>query len=158
MDKLEGSKVTVTGELQPGRFIVKRNRAGQEGYIVLAPFIVNREARYSRFETQTENTKFMLNLGWVPKESKHRIKEAAPIDVLKFDELPEELANDWDAPAKSTITAFVRKGEERDILRGYNNWHQDRLYKFIDLNLLDGVFNTVRPAFRQVYLDRVQEA
>jgi len=53
----------------------------------------------------------MLNIGWVPKESKHRIKEIAAIDALNFDELPEELANDYDAPAKSTITAFVRRGE-----------------------------------------------
>jgi len=31
----------------------------------------------------------MLNLGWVPKESKHQIKEAAACDILKFDELPD---------------------------------------------------------------------
>ena len=31
----------------------------------------------------------MLNLGWVPKERKHKINEAAAIDVLEFDENPQ---------------------------------------------------------------------
>lgn len=97
----------------------------------------------------------MLNLGWVPKDSKHRIKDTAAINILKFDELPEELANDEDAPARSTITAYVRKGESRDIFRGYNNFTNDRLYKFIDLPLMERVFSAIHPSFRHVYLDRV---
>lgn len=71
--------------------------------------------------------------------------------------MPEELALDEDAPVRTTITAYVRKGEQRDILRGYNNHPHDRLYKFIDLPLLERVFNSIEPSFRQVYLDRTED-
>lgn len=97
----------------------------------------------------------MLNLGWIPKESRHKIRNAAAIDILKFDDLPEELAADEDAPATSTISAYVRKGEQRDIVRGYNNWHSEKLFKFIDLNLMERLFSTVHASFRHVYLDRI---
>lgn len=40
LDSYEGAKIRVAGALQPGRFVIKRKRGDQEGYIVLAPFIV----------------------------------------------------------------------------------------------------------------------
>lgn len=33
-------KVNIDGVLKEGRFLVKRNRGKQEGYMVLAPFVV----------------------------------------------------------------------------------------------------------------------
>ena len=78
----EGCRVQVKGELQPGRFVIKRNRGEQEGYLVLAPFILDKKQFTQRPYGKTLNNKLMLNLGWVPKESKHKIKEAAAIDIL----------------------------------------------------------------------------
>ena len=43
--KWEGVKVNLDGMLQPGRFIVKRKRGNQDGYIVLAPFTVEVDMR-----------------------------------------------------------------------------------------------------------------
>lgn len=37
---LEGKKVSVTGEIQPGRFIVRKKKGNQDGYAILAPYIV----------------------------------------------------------------------------------------------------------------------
>jgi len=48
----------------------------------------------------------------------------------------------------------VRKGETRDVFRGYNNFAKDRLYKFIDLQLLEYAYGSIHPSFRYVYLDR----
>lgn len=124
---------------------------------MLAPFIT-RKVRTGRGPyDKAQLTKYMLNLGWVPKESKHKIRETAAIDVLDFDDLPEEMADYEAPPVTSTITAFVRRGEERDILRGYTNWAEDRLYKFIDLNFLAALFGGTNPSFRHVYLDRTIE-
>ena len=55
---------------------------------------------------------------------------------MTFDELPEELANDEDAPATVTVSAYVRRGEQSDVRRGYNNWVEDKLFKYIDLGLM----------------------
>lgn len=117
-----GKKVVVTGSLQPGRFIVKRKRGDQDGYIVLAPFIVGQKYFNLTPYSKPVCTKFLLNLGWVPKDSKGKIKQAAATDILPFDDLPEYLADEEEAPFASTITAYIRKGEQSDLLRGYNNW------------------------------------
>lgn len=86
----------------------------------------------------------MLNLGWVPKESKHRILETAATDVIDVNELPEELASEEDsAPALSTISAYVRKGEHSDIFRGYRNFVDEQLYKWIDLDALEKQYFSV---------------
>lgn len=52
------------------------------------------------------------------------------------------------------MTAFVRRGERRDILRGYNNWVADRLFKFIDLEYMEKIFGATDVGFRYLYLDR----
>ena len=64
-------------------------------------------------------TKYMLNLGWVPKNFKHRIREASAIDILPLNDLPDHLADEEDdtIPITSTVTAYIRKGEESD-----NKW------------------------------------
>jgi hypothetical protein len=71
--------------------------------------------------------------------------------------LPEEMLNLSDPPTRSTITAYVKKGERKDVFRGYNNFVEDQLYKFVDLPFLEGVYNSVHPSFRHVYLDRADE-
>lgn len=153
---VEGKLIQVKGELRTGRFMVKRKRGDQEGYMVLAPFTVRKDpASLQQFSKVVQN-KFVLNLGWVPLESKHKLRQVAAIDILDFDELPEELADDENAPITETVTAYVRRGEHRDISRGYNNWWEERLFKFIDLNLVSNIFGIVNNSSRFVYLDRVQ--
>lgn len=40
----------------------------------------------------------------------------------------------------TTIEAYVRRGEEREILNGLNNWRDQKLYKYIDLAWLSRLF------------------
>ena len=35
----------------------------------------------------------MINLGWVPKDNKNRIRQTAAVDVLPFDDLPDHYAD-----------------------------------------------------------------
>ena len=54
---------------------MKRNRGKQEGYMVLAPFIVqtsNNEGNDNEnYNLHNSHRKFILNLGWIPKSRKH---------------------------------------------------------------------------------------
>ena len=62
--------------------MVKRNRGKQEGYIVLAPFIVssyNSETTIKdTYANHSASRKFILNLGWIPKSRKHLIFATIP--------------------------------------------------------------------------------
>lgn len=59
----------------------------------------------------------------------------------------------------TTVEAYVRRGEERDILNGLNNWKDQRFYKFIDLNWLTTLFRITNTAEAQVvYLERVAKS
>jgi hypothetical protein len=63
--------------------MIKRKRGNQDGYMIFAPFIVQRinNGLKNRFDF-TLNIKYMLNLGWVPMESKHKIRSCAADDAL----------------------------------------------------------------------------
>jgi hypothetical protein len=63
--------------------IIKRKRGHRDGYIILAPFVVHKRVPApTKSDEFTLNTKYMLNLGWVPMESKHKIRECAADDIL----------------------------------------------------------------------------
>lgn len=46
----------------------------------------------------------------------------------------------------TTVEAYVRRGEEREILNGLNNWRDRKLYKFIDLAWLSRLFRIANEA------------
>lgn len=55
----------------------------------------------------------------------------------------------------TNVTAYIRKGEEEDFRNGRANWHEQYLYKFIDLNLLSRVFRISNEKEGEaVYLER----
>lgn len=59
----------------------------------------------------------------------------------------------------TTVEAYVRRGEERDILNGLNNWRDQKFYKFIDLNWLTTLFRISNSAEAgTVYLERVAKS
>ena len=173
-EKWEGQKIVLDGIINPGRFIVKRKRGDQEGYLVLAPYTIQKQ-KFSLlpFAKQIER-KILINIGWVPKGSKHLIKDAAEASVIAPNDYSEAVAearvrtielgdgleresgeSDFYQPT-STITAYVRRGEKKDVLRGYNNWIDRDLFKFIDLPLISKVWCPVNTQeFETVYLDRV---
>lgn len=66
--------------MKEGRFLVKRNRGNEEGYIVLAPFTVQKDKALNT--KRKVERKFVLNLGWIPKHSKHLIKTVTAADVI----------------------------------------------------------------------------
>lgn len=79
--------MNLDGVISDGRFFVKRNRGKQEGYLVLAPFIVNSSNVDSYFrneetyKTHTTNRKFIINLGWIPKSRKHLVYDSIETDA-----------------------------------------------------------------------------
>jgi len=64
------------GVVKPGRFFVKRNRGTQEGYLVMAPFVISHRNYSIQLEEAANSNhyrKFILNLGWVPKSHKNLV-------------------------------------------------------------------------------------
>ena len=66
------------GSIGDGRFFIKRNRGKQEGYYVIAPFIINSYNNDvyiddSSYGVHTANRKFLVNLGWIPRSRKYLV-------------------------------------------------------------------------------------
>lgn len=84
----EGKKVNLDGYIRPGRHFIKRNRGNQEGYLVLAPFTIEAdfteaiERDLEQIEATSIQRKFVLNLGWIPKSSKHLALDMVPYSVV----------------------------------------------------------------------------
>lgn len=58
----------------------------------------------------------------------------------------------------TTVDAYVRRGEEQEILNGLNNWRDQKLYKFIDLAWLTRLFRISNEAEAStVYLERISK-
>lgn len=106
--------------------------------MVLAPYTIQKRTLTSKWKRY--GRAFMINVGWVPKGSKHLVLDGAGYGAIPVNDYSENLtdsrekgietgdhlerlspeADNW-FPVSST-TAYVRKGEQKDILRGYNNW------------------------------------
>lgn len=160
--------------MKDGRFLVKRNRGNEEGYIVLAPFTVQRDKAITT--KRRVERKFVLNMGWIPKNSKHLVKTLTAADAIGENEYTAE--NRVEAMEKqrndqllrdprllssmntiTTVDAYVRRGEEREILNGLNNWKDRKFYKFIDLAWLSRLFRMSNEAEAStIYLERVQRS
>ena len=56
----------------------------------------------------------------------------------------------------TTVEAYVRRGEQKEILNGLNNWRDRKLYKFTDLPWLTRLFRiTNEEEASTIYLERV---
>lgn len=160
--------------MKEGRFLVKRNRGNEEGYIVMAPFTVQRDKALAN--KRKVERKFIINMGWIPKHSKHLVKTLTAADALgenqytdenriealekqSYDNLYRDPRNLENVLTITTLEAYVRKGEERDILNGLNNWKESKLYKFIDLPWLSRLFRIANESESSVvYLERVPKS
>jgi hypothetical protein len=142
---------------------VKRNRGKQEGYYVLAPFVVNSHNSESsmsivsidNYNVLTRKRKFILNLGWIPRSRKYLVYNSFSSDFLgeqiynnrqealakqREDGLPRDpLVPETTVPI-TNISAYVRRGEVEDKINGRVNFKKNYLYKYIDLNVLTRVF------------------
>ena len=84
MSSWDCKKVNIDGVVKGGRFFVKRNRGKQEGYLVLAPFVVNTANNETfakspeAYQAATLNRKFIINLGWIPRSRKHLVFTTVP--------------------------------------------------------------------------------
>ena len=140
--------------------------------MVLAPYIIQKYGTHSKSRKFSRSV--VINLGWIPKESKHLIVDASGVGAIeendysdvgeakqisrdKNDGIDREAANsDYYWMPASTVTAYVRKGEKKDILRGYNNWPKQHVYHFIDLPFFSRIFGTAAHyEAEKVYFDRV---
>lgn len=153
--------MNLDGTIKAGRFFVKRNRGKQEGYLVLAPFVVstqNLESVYKTPESYEANNlhrKFIINLGWIPRSRKHLVYTTIPENVIgeeTYEDRQEALSKqeedglirdplqpDISVPV-TNVTAYVRRGESADPWNGRSNWAENYLYKWINLNELTRVF------------------
>lgn len=155
---------------------MKRNRGSQEGYFVLAPFVVNsiNTEPFARtraaYTAMTINRKFVINLGWIPRSRKHQVYTTVGIDAYGEEPYPDRnealkkqaadglrrdpLMPDMTVPV-TNLTCYIRKGEIEDRINGRVNWKDNYLYKFIDLKLLSRVFRIQNQAEGEtVYLER----
>jgi hypothetical protein len=128
----ECKKVNLDGVIDEGRFFVKRNRGKQEGYLVLAPFIVNSSNRDNYFKSEetykahTSNRKFIINLGWIPRSRKHLVYDSVDTDAYgeeTYTTREEALAKqNQDGLVRdpltpnttvpvTNLTAYIRRGE-----------------------------------------------
>ena len=59
----------------------------------------------------------------------------------------------------TTVEAYVRRGEEREIFNGLNNWKDQKFYKYIDLAWLSRLFRISNESESSViYLERVPKS
>jgi hypothetical protein len=175
----ECKKVNLDGVIKEGRFFVKRSRGKQEGYLVLAPFVVetiNTETYVKSPEFYTANNahrKFIINLGWIPRSRKHLVYTTVPenvvgeetyedrIEALRKQEqdglIRDPLKPDITVPI-TNVTAYVRKGETADPWNGRTNWADHYLYKWINLQELTRVFRVFNEEEGEtVYLERTSK-
>ena len=174
LTKWEGQKVQLDGIIGNGRFIVKRKRGNQDGYLVFAPYNIQKTKASEVAWSKKAERRMIVNLGWVPKSSKHLIVDSCEVVALPANDYNENLMEAFETSEVnndglernssesefwypvSTITAYVRRGEQRDILRGYNSWQSSKLFKFIDLPLMTKLFGAVNSnEASTIYLDRI---
>lgn len=75
------------GSIGEGRFFIKRNRGKQEGYYVIAPFIINSYNNdvyidENSYKVHTANRKFLINLGWIPRSRKYLVYNSIGDDAF----------------------------------------------------------------------------
>ena len=168
-------KVNLDGVIGEGRMFVKRNRGKQEGYLVLAPFIINTmnpDTFYKEelHRSHNSNRKFVINLGWIPRSRKHLVYDSIGtgafgqevytdrIEALEQQEqdglIRDPLKPELSVPI-TNLTAYVRNKEKEDRFNGRVNWKSENLYKWIDLNLFTRLFRMFNEAEAEsVYLER----
>jgi len=152
--------VNLDGVIEQGRFLVKRSRGKQEGYIIFAPFIANTQNDTLFFDEDTYaknnvNRKFLINLGWLPRSRKNEVYSSIGTSTFgeevytdRIEALEKEkkdgLIRDPIKPEMTrpitNVTAYVRRGEHEDRLNGRTNWKKHNLYKWVDLEFLTRVF------------------
>lgn len=66
-------RVSVDAQLEEGRFVIKRNRGNEEGYFVMAPVTIAKDSYVAPNDKRKYHRKFIVNMGWIPKTSKHMI-------------------------------------------------------------------------------------
>lgn len=174
LERWNCKKVTIDAQLGEGRFIIKKNRGDEEGYMVLAPAIVAKDEVPSKGDKNRFNRKFIVNLGWIPKSSKHMIPKTSAYDVIGENDYTEDpvaareinrIKGDCLNRATSfedyyyplcTFSAYVRPGEEENKARGRSNFKSMKLFKFIDLEFIARVFRIANhDEASTVYFERV---
>lgn len=98
--------------------------------MIFAPVTVSKDLAPTLRESNKFHRKFVVNLGWIPKTSKHMIKTTTASDIIGENDYSEDpiaarklnlikgdnlgrapFFEDLYMPI-STITAYVRKGEQ----------------------------------------------
>jgi len=166
--------VKLTGYFKEERFFVRKTRDGRVGYAVFAPFITAMDD-YDLKKDNNANPMLehglMVNLGWVPIENKGDIEmgsEPIPaLDALENTDLISEdrhtlFANNPDnvieehVVSLTEVVGIVRKGENKDLLRGQVNFPYDGVYQYIDLPFMARLFKFFNyEGASQAYIERL---
>lgn len=105
----------------------------------------------------------------MPKEFKEKIEDNdTPLPLTEFSEethpgyllindgFNRDLNNEDLYVPLTKLTGYLKAGEKRNILKGYNNWADEQHYKFIDLFYIARWFRSVNVDTASIaYLERV---
>jgi len=168
--------VKLQGYFKEERFFVRKTKDGRVGYCVFAPFVTAMDDYDLKKDTNANpmlEYAVMVNLGWVPIENKDDIEMGSepipPIDALEpedTDLLAEDritlLANHPDnfieehVVGLTELVGIVKRGENKDLLRGQVNFPYEGVYQYIDLPFmarLTRIFNYESAS--QAYIERM---
>lgn len=173
--------VKVRGYFTPARVFIKKTKDGKDGFSVFAPFYTH--TNQARFEFDAENETMppskddaglMINLGWVPSEHKDEIEQTdEPLPLLDLSTLgiegtvqdkdsgfvykEEYNEDDGEEPPKyCEVTGILRRGEKWNPLINNVNFPKDKLFQFVDLDLMARFFYFPNvTSSRVAYLERV---
>eukprot|EP01017_Pseudomicrothorax_dubius_P005730 TRINITY_DN11507_c0_g1_i9.p1 TRINITY_DN11507_c0_g1~~TRINITY_DN11507_c0_g1_i9.p1 ORF type:complete len:282 (-),score=66.52 TRINITY_DN11507_c0_g1_i9:62-907(-) len=165
--------VKLRGYFKDERFFIKRERDGQEGYLVLAPFVtaVKRPVIFPAGNSPREHS-VLVSLGWVPKDQKSSIEMGGePLPLLPTESTEDTkavivnnritgLVNDPeyyrpdDLLSLTEFVGVVQRDEGTTILRP--NWPNQGLFNSIDLDYLVRFFRIFNgDSARSAYIERV---
>lgn len=166
------------GYFKASRIYVRKIKDGKPGFAVFAPFItsvIDNRPEERRNDLQgVEESGIMVNLGWVPSESKKEVSGTdEPLPVVEFDETNllgkytdpftgfiYKSKYDEDAgeikPKYTDLTAIVRGGESQNYLLGNVNFPKEGYFQYADLDLFSRyfLFRNIQSS-RVAYLERV---
>lgn len=133
--------------------MVAREKDGNSGYLVFAPFVTR--GAYRPGSNRKTEVSIIVCLGWVPRNHKDRI--ISDRDKFTEEEVDQEESEDGEE-SLIKVSGILRPTETRDILKGAVNWEGSQYYKFIDLFLMARFFRIYNlESASKVYLQRVVE-
>jgi surfeit locus 1 family protein len=169
--------VKLQGYFKEERFFVRKTKDGRTGYCVFAPFVTAMDDYDLKKDTNANpmlEYGLMVNLGWVPIENKDDIEmgtepippldateEAEDLDLIAEDRhtllanYPENFIEEH-VVGLTEVVGIVKRGENKDLLKGHVNFPYEGVYQYIDLPFMARLFRLFNyESASQAYIERM---